>query len=527
MPATTPDTLASNALEWARAHITKYGDTDLFPIPFEFECLWFDWTTVAGALVAQDLGAVPNRANRTHLVPKPRGGFRVATQLEPIDSILYAAIGYEAAGRVEASRVDAHNSVACSYRLAPSANGDLFVANADGWTGFQAKSKSLAEHASCSHVVVADIADFYNQIYHHRLHNALESALLPEGRPTNIEKFLGRITAKQSRGIPVGPSTSILFAEACLNDVDQKLMSDGYVHTRYVDDFRIFCRSELEAVKALHAITKYLFTAHRLSLQAHKTRILSTADFIRFNLTEPEEREKKSKIQSAQELIQEAIASVPYGDIDIDEEEFIAENDAKIVGRALQSVFTACMKKPTLPLGLTRYALRRATSLRSRVLVKPVAENLAVLTPVFREAIQYLDRVWNAGVRDNVAPALTQFLARNAQGWLPYLRDWALWLITKRDVLTPKRATAIAEESASGSGMPSRHRAMLARKLGQVEWVREHKETWMSSGPWDRRAVLWAGAVLPRDERRAWLEPVTRSDDLVDAAIAKYVRSMA
>ena len=66
---------------------------------------------------------------------------------------------------------------------------------------------------------------------------------------------------------------SIIFSEACLNDVDFFLVNNEYTHTRDVDDFRIFCKTKENANKALHDLTNYLHTTHRFALQTHKTKI--------------------------------------------------------------------------------------------------------------------------------------------------------------------------------------------------------------------------------------------------------------
>ncbi|MBX3359439.1 MAG: RNA-directed DNA polymerase [Phycisphaeraceae bacterium] len=460
------------------------------------------------------------------LVPKSQGGFRVATQLDPLDALLYAAMGYEAAAKIEDSRVPADKRVACSFRLSPQSTGDLFVANADGWKDFQEHSGQLAKHRSCDFVALADISDFYNQIYHHRLNNSLAAAMVPAPRPDSVEAFIGRFTAQQSRGIPVGPSTSILLAEACLSDVDHRLIHCGFNHTRYVDDFRIFCKSEAEAVHALHEITHYLFTAHRLSLQAHKTRIVLAKDFIRQELVEPEERENAAKISQGKRLIERAMDAAAYAGLEVDEDEILEAKEQEIVRKALLSTFKSCVRKPPIHLGLGRYVLRRASSLRIRALLRPVVEHLPILTPVFREVIHYFDRIWNDEVRDVLSSALPDFLSKDSQGWLPFVRDWTLWLAAKRQFLPSKTAIQLADDSKP-TLVGCRYRALLAGCYGEVDWVRDQKERWMNAGPWERRAILWAGSALPRDERRAWLEPVTRSLDLTDAAIAKRVRALS
>lgn len=35
--------LREESLDWSLKHIEKFGDTDIFPLPFEFEEICFDW----------------------------------------------------------------------------------------------------------------------------------------------------------------------------------------------------------------------------------------------------------------------------------------------------------------------------------------------------------------------------------------------------------------------------------------------------------------------------------------------------
>lgn len=140
--------------------------------------------------------------------------------------------------------------------------------------------------------------DFYNQVSHQRVNNVLESAgVLPE-RAKNIESFLSRLAAKQSRGLRVGPSSSIILAEAALDDVDKFLLSRGLQYVRYVDDFRIFCKSEQEAIEAAHDLTQYLYTAHRLALASSKTVLYTIDRFRSHELVDPEEEEERGKVSN-------------------------------------------------------------------------------------------------------------------------------------------------------------------------------------------------------------------------------------
>lgn len=523
-PAAPADTLEPYNVEWARKHISRFGDTDTLPELLEFEALWADWTTIRDGIVAFDLHDLPLFAPRHFLVPKPRGGFRVSTQLDPIDSLIYSAIARSVADRVEAFRVEARKRIACAYRMAPQVTGQLFLRNKAGWEDFHdASIAACADGTAVTHVVTADISDFYNQIYHHRLHNAMQSASVPDARAKSVELFLGRLTAKQSRGVPVGPTASILMAEACLHDVDRSLISKGYQHTRYVDDFRIFCRSESEAVRALHDLTEYLFTAQRLSLQGYKTKIWDTEAFRSSELSAPEDHEARSLLERKQEAIQAAVDALnPYWDDEVDEEEVISERRVEIAARALTDVMDKCISEDALDLSLARYVLRRSGSLKSRALVPTVLAGLTKLVAAYRDVIRYVDNIWHASIAKYVRNALLKFLDESPYGRLPFIREWSLWLIVKRGLVDEKTAERLAAESDELT--KARYRPLIAAQYKQVDWVRGRKESWMNAGPWERRSVLWSGRILPKDERKAWLAPITRSQDMVDAAVAKFVR---
>src|SRR5208337_4961532 len=109
------------------------------------------------------------------------------------------------------------------------------------------------------------------------------------------------------RGLPVGPAASIVLAEACLNDVDMFIIRRGLAHTRYVDDIRIFCRNYRDAMWTLYELTDYLYTAHRLALNASKTRIMTRKNFAKYELLDPEEEEERGRLDHINQLIQAGV----------------------------------------------------------------------------------------------------------------------------------------------------------------------------------------------------------------------------
>ncbi len=393
----------------------------------------------------------------------------------------------------------------------------------DGLGTYHARSRELAESSDHDHVLVADIADFYNQAYHHRIGNVLEAAGVDAIRAKNIEGYLGKFTAKQSRGLPVGPSPSILFAEACLDDVDKRLVSVGRPHVRYVDDFRIFCKSRLDAVSALQELTRYLYTAHRLTLQDSKTRIIEASHFVAHELHDPQEAERRGKLETVNDLIELIHYNTGYV---VTEEELPKDDLAMAAIHNLEALLSASLDRNPVPLGVARYLLRRATTLRTSHVLARVLDHLPALGPVFREVCTYLQKVVPKGEAAQTTGArLLKFLREEDMGQLPFVRMWSLDLLARRpDFAGFDDAIQIANEARDELGL--RPAALLARAHSNISWVRQHKEDWNSHKPWDCRAILWSSTVLPRAERQAWLDAAKGAKDLLVRSVALKALSL-
>lgn len=116
------DTLRTESLSWAITHLLRFGDTDVLPIPFEFRAIRAYQSEVVAQLSSINLDAHRTRAYVRVLTPKYPTGFRIISQLDPIDTLILTAIAYEASGPVEAFRASPELKIACSHRLAPQAN---------------------------------------------------------------------------------------------------------------------------------------------------------------------------------------------------------------------------------------------------------------------------------------------------------------------------------------------------------------------------------------------------------------------
>ena len=188
------------ALDWALEHIETYGDTDLLPVPFEFAGIRNSWPTIREDLSKKDLTQYSPSSLRRVLAPKGRFAFRSVTQLDPLDSLIFAALLYEAGTSIEAVRVPVAEQTAMSHRVKPDTNGRLFDPEFD-WRRFQRRANTLIASSEFTHVVTADIADFFPRIYLHPLENALDECLHNNTLAASIKRFLQRINQSVSYGI--------------------------------------------------------------------------------------------------------------------------------------------------------------------------------------------------------------------------------------------------------------------------------------------------------------------------------------
>src|SRR2546429_3480584 len=214
-------TVQPESLDWALNHALKFGDTTMFPLPFEYEAIQHDWANLRGVLETHDVLQWIVRPHRTMLSPKTRHGFRVITQLDPLDFLIYASLVKEIADDIEAIRTS--RDTVFSFRTLITAGGQLFDPSIR-FEDFRERSREIvSSDATISHVVLTDIADFYPRIYSHRLQGALNSATTKSSHVTAIMRLLSGWNGRESFGIPVGNAPSRLLAEASIVDVDEAL----------------------------------------------------------------------------------------------------------------------------------------------------------------------------------------------------------------------------------------------------------------------------------------------------------------
>ena len=121
--------------------------------------------------------------------------------------------------------------------------------------------------------MTADIAGFFEHIDLATLVSDLKSAQVDPLVVQQLSQLLNRWAKVAGRGIPQGQSPSHILAKLYLAKVDYNIRAMGYVHTRYVDDIRIYCADLATAKRAIIDLSA-LLRSRGLSVQSAKLKIL-------------------------------------------------------------------------------------------------------------------------------------------------------------------------------------------------------------------------------------------------------------
>ncbi len=204
------------------------------------------------------------------LTPKTRYIFdyRKASIIDPMSLIMYTSLVFQMAETIESKRIPISEQRVFSYRWEP--NSPSVFNRSIGYDLWREKCKEQIQLDSCRYIVKCDIASFYDRINLHRLESTLSSIGVEKALFSKINDILTFWSKKDSYGIPVGGVASRILAEAVLIDIDEYLVDEGINFIRYVDDFRIFCPTLVDAHVGITKIMQRLFR-DGLMLNAGKT----------------------------------------------------------------------------------------------------------------------------------------------------------------------------------------------------------------------------------------------------------------
>jgi len=200
------------------------------------------------------------RRGRPVPVPKTSIAIRPAVDLRLADRVAYQVL-------VDTFAFERINSLPAfvrgwRYKLNPTQPADL-LDNALEWRNYQDLLDAQWEEG-CDHILVTDIAGFFQNISHRHLRDALK------GIDPDVESRLFhylRTWRPSGQGLPQRVLGSSLLANAYLRTIDEIL--GDYRSVRWMDDIAVFCSSRTEGVRAMLTIQEAL---HKLDLYANEAK---------------------------------------------------------------------------------------------------------------------------------------------------------------------------------------------------------------------------------------------------------------
>ncbi|MHA1311480.1 MAG: RNA-directed DNA polymerase [Candidatus Helarchaeota archaeon] len=246
--------LNPESIEWAIEHLFLESDTDVFPKPLELDIIYKIKNDVIEKLEQIDIGAYNWNPARRFIIPKTDISFRIITQLDPIDNIIFSGIIYEYGNLIEKKRIPKNKNKVFSYRFSPQKDGKLYDIT-NSWKNFW--DSCLGQSKKHKFVMYCDIADFYNQVYHHSIENMLDSCGFQTEIKNAIMRLIKSITQNISRGIPIGPHSFHLIAEMVLIPIDESLELRQIEFCRYMDDYVFFLTNKMNLEKLFFNLLKY------------------------------------------------------------------------------------------------------------------------------------------------------------------------------------------------------------------------------------------------------------------------------
>ena len=316
-------------------------------------------------------------------------------------------------------------------------------------------------------------------------------------------RLLKATTSGVSRGVPIGPHSIHLLAEASLIPVDNNLLAEGFRFLRFADDILIFCRDKEEARLTLARVANILDRQQRLMLQRHKTKFLKPRKCVKLCNKMIEDRPVNRDEEEMLHVVRKYSGGNPYKYIsfsEVESSDWQAFSELKIT-----SIIEEYVNKKNTDYIRLRWFYRRLAQIGHPGAVQVSLDNIERLDPCFANICAYLASVQNMSEDDwkNVGQRLLILLENKNVKESEFFRLSILSLFTRNENIN--HFSSLSKRFGESDQNARREILLAAHRNDAVDWIRVHKEAFGAMDDWQKRAFLFCCSRFPADERRYFL----------------------
>ncbi len=510
-------TLCKDSIEWAIEFVSAHSDGDLFPKIIEIDAIKAKSELFINAVENKELSSFQPMPCRRFIVPKDEISYRQATQLHPQDSLILSALVHQYGQGVENRRLE--KSIVYSYRFSPTQEDGLY-SNKNAWNEFWQQANQKAEDANT--ILYLDIADFYNQIYHHTVENQLIASGFPNQALKWVIALLESTTAGVSRGVPIGPHPIHLIAESTLIPIDNSLKTYGFDFIRYADDILIFCDSEKAAKSTLAMVASILDKQQRLMLQRHKTKIFKPQEFKELCSEMIEDRPIDPNEDKLLRIIRKYTGGDPYQSISYNS--ISAEDWSEFSNEIVSKIINEYLVKADVDYIRLRWFYRRLAQVGHPGAIDISLEKLDSLAPCLANICFYISSIQNIEPSQwkDIGSKLLVLLNNDEIQENEFFRLSILSLFSRNSHIN--HFSYMSKIFNSSDSFARREILLSAYQNDAVDWLREHKESYNNMDHWQKMAFIYCASTFPRDEKKYFINRFTYTGPF-EEVLSKWAKS--
>lgn len=512
-------------------NVTSFGDTDVFPFPFENWLFRERPNEVAALILEFDqffdelIDSYPPQFEST-LAPVGYSGFRWVTQIDPFWNVYLLSMIIANGKALEAARIPISRNRVHSYRFV---NDGANLWNKDfGWHSFMRASYAASERFS--YVVATDIAEFYRRIGHHRIENALEHVIKNQV-PDRIIRILSLFSNDASYGLPIGGPAARLISEITINQVDKILEANSVEFCRFADDYHLFSNSLDDAYKSLQQLSELLINNQGLTLQRSKTRIMSSAEFQHSFPKHMLADELQTDSQIESDTVRLLRLSVHYDPYSATAPADYAALKSELDQIDVVGLLTAEAQKSQISIHVTRKIVSALTHLTPSMQVSAVQtllENKEQFFPIMITVLQVIrsiiSKLSDGQERDRIASLVRDAARSGSHVFAPDLhRAYVVRILSEvgtEDDITYlnsvyQTAAPFVRKDVTLSFAKHRYWYLLSNLRSKVG----------AMSAWEKRAFLFASYAMG-DEGKHWREKVVINTPSIDKLMREWIGSL-